>query len=98
VIDFVELYRYQQAPTVESVTLNEGTPEETTEEHPTYDTDGNPVFHEVDLFEGCIDAVMALRMETTRTNSSTAKLASAEAELAELRAMIAKLQGTPAGE
>jgi hypothetical protein len=92
-IDFVELYRYQQAPTMESVTLNEGTPEETTELVQSHDTDGNPEFHEVDLFEGSIEAVMALRMETTRTNSSTAKLASAEAELAELRAMIAKLQG-----
>ncbi len=96
-IEFVETYRYQKVPKTEQVTLNEGTPEEVTETVEVYN-DGILEMIEIDFFGIEIEKVMALRMETTRTNSSTAKLASAEAELAELRAQIAALKGeTPQG-
>lgn len=104
-VNLVELHRYQQAPTMEIVTIGEG---EETEEHEIQSVNpetGELVFHEVDLFEIEIEKVMAERMENTRTNSSTAKIAEKENEIAELKAMIAKLQGgtsapdaAPAGE
>jgi hypothetical protein len=92
-VDFAEKYRYQQVPTTEEIVLNEGTPEETTETVEMFDTDGAPITHEVDFFGVELEAVMALRMETTRTNSSSAKIAEKENEIAELKAMIAALQG-----
>lgn len=92
-VNLVEAHRYQQAPTLEEVILNEGTPEEYREWVQSYDTDGNEITHEIDLFEIEIVKVMAERMETTRTNSSTAKIAEKENEIAELKAMIAALQG-----
>lgn len=94
-VSFVELYRYQQAPTLETVILNEGTPEETSEEIETFDEDGELITHEVDLFEAEIYKVLAERMEITRTNSASVKLKSAEDEIAALRKELAKLQGKP---
>lgn len=95
-IDFAESYRYQQIPRTEEIVLNEGTPDESTETVSCYDTDGNLELEEIDFFGVELDKVMSLRMETSRTNSSSAKLAAQESEIEKLKAQIALLTGAGA--
>jgi len=62
--------------------------------------DGEPVMEKVlekrDGFALEVNRTLALRAATSRANSASAKLAEKDKELQELRAMLAKLQGTNA--
>lgn len=83
-VRFVEKYRYETVEEFETE-VNEETGE-------TVET-GNIIEIEVDHFEKIMGEVMAERMETTRANGSSVKLAALEAEAAELRAELARLRG-----
>ena len=92
-VDFVEAYRFELVPSTEIVEVDG-------EEHeiPSLDTDGQPKFYKVDNFALVMGDILALRMETTRTNSSAVKISALETEREELLAMIAKLKGEVAPE
>ena len=83
-VRFVEKFRYE---TIEEFVqaLNEETGE--------MEETGEIAEIEVDHFEKIMAEVMAERMETTRSNGSTVKIASLEAERAALLAELAALRG-----
>ncbi len=87
-VDFVEAFRFEQVQKTEFVEID-GVETEVE----CFDTDGNPEFVNQDNFAPVVGDILALRMETVRTNSSTAKITALEQERESLLAELAKLRG-----
>ena len=91
-VDFSEAFRYTKGMrnVMETVEIDGET-----HEVESLDGDGAPIMEEftTDELALVIGDIMAERMTTSRTNSSTAKVSALEAELEALRAEYAKLKG-----
>lgn len=87
-VDFVEAFRFEQVQKTEFIEID-GVDTEVE----CFDTDGNPEYVKQDNFTPVMNDILALRMETVRTNSSTAKIDALTKEREELLAEIAKLRG-----
>ena len=86
-MNFIEAKRYEKVLEERPVMI-----EETSEAGESVLVDSGEtelVEVEHDRFAEAIQSVLALRLDTVRTNSATAKVKSLEAELAELKALLA---------
>ena len=86
-MNFIEANRYEKVLEEQPIMI-----EETNEQgEVTLADSGEVEIVEVehDRFAEAIQSVLALRLDTVRTNSATAKVKSLEAELAELKALLA---------
>lgn len=85
--NFIEKYRYAKVEQEQPVMIEETS--ETGEVTLVDSGEVETVIVEIDRFGDEVNAVLALRLDTVRANSATAKVKSLEAELAELKALLA---------